>query len=64
MRRLSLIATICRAWMQHTQNFAFLEFLENVPYSADQFQMMLDIQAHCKRRHMYARVHRPLPSSD
>lgn len=25
-------------------NFAFLEFMQNVPYSEDQFQMMLDIQ--------------------
>ena len=34
-------------------NFAFLEFMQNVPYSEDQYQMMLDIQAHCKARHMY-----------
>ena len=34
-------------------NFAFLEFMQNVPYAEDQYQMMLDIQAHCKQRHMY-----------
>jgi hypothetical protein len=38
---------------RNKMNFAFLEFMENVPYSPDQYQMMLDIQAHCKQRHMY-----------
>jgi hypothetical protein len=34
-------------------NFAFLEFMANIPYTEGGYQMMLDIQAHCKKRHMY-----------